>query len=46
MFQGPKNLYEPEDNCFLRIHIPYPSSKCRDSDQIELAKTDNVVLYE
>lgn len=25
--QGLKQEYEPEDNCFLRIHIPFPASK-------------------
>lgn len=25
--QGAKQEYEPEDNCFLRIHIPFPASR-------------------
>ena len=25
--KGLKQEYEPEDNCFLRIHIPFPSSR-------------------
>ncbi len=25
--QGAKQEYEPEDNCFLRIHIPFPATR-------------------
>lgn len=31
--KGLKQEYEPEDNCFLRIHIPFPASRGNNAQQ-------------
>jgi hypothetical protein len=31
--QGSRQEYEPEDNCFLRIHIPFPASRALVHDE-------------
>lgn len=38
--------YDPEENCFLRIHIPFPSKKDARFDKNHDGRTNNVVLYE
>ncbi|CAD7960785.1 unnamed protein product [Amoebophrya sp. A25] len=42
----PSNLaYDPEDNCFLRIHIPYPGGQAVKAHDNNARACQDVVLY-